>query len=98
VSGGTLSIAVADDGPGFEPAMLERAFDPFTRGAGATYDGSGLGLAIVSVIAAAHRGRVAVANTPGGGAVVTLEVACGAVDAALGAVAAESLVAASAHG
>jgi len=96
VSAGTLSIAVADDGPGFEPGMLERAFDPFTRGAGATYDGSGLGLGIVSVIAAAHRGRVAVANTPDGGAVVTLEVACGAVDAASGEAAAEPPVAVSA--
>jgi len=50
----------------------------------------------VSVIAAAHRGRVAIANTPDGGAVVTLEVACGAVDAASGEAAAEPPVAVSA--
>ena len=48
--------------------MFERFYraDPSrSRGAGG---GSGLGLAIVAAIVEAHRGRVGVARTPGGGA------------------------------
>jgi two-component system, OmpR family, sensor kinase len=64
---GRVELHVLDEGPGFPPAFLERAFEPFARGdpsrSGA---GSGLGLAIVDVIARAHGGSAHVANVDGG--------------------------------
>ena len=64
-----LEIEIADSGPGVPPPLVERLFEPFftTKGGG-----TGLGLAIVERIAAAHGGRVAVANCPEGGAAFTL--------------------------
>ncbi|HET6584503.1 MAG TPA: HAMP domain-containing sensor histidine kinase [Nannocystaceae bacterium] len=62
-------IAVSDDGPGFDPAILPHAFDPLVTGRLA---GVGLGLALVRSIADRHGGRVVAENRPGGGAVVRL--------------------------
>ncbi len=67
-----LSIEVADSGEGFDPAFLDRAFDPFSRADAArsrSDGGSGLGLAIVRAVAEAHGGSVAARNLPGGAAV-----------------------------
>ncbi len=83
--GGTVSIAlssregfavleVGDNGFGFPPEMLPRAFEPFVgagRGGGSR-EGFGLGLALVRLIARAHGGDAAVANRTGGGAVATV--------------------------
>jgi two-component system OmpR family sensor kinase len=65
---GTVSIEVADDGPGVPFDELPRIFDRFYRGASPVRrPGSGLGLAIVSGIAAAHGGMVrAAAGRPHG--------------------------------
>jgi signal transduction histidine kinase len=62
-AGGAVELHVADEGPGFAPAFLPRAFDRFSRAdeARAT-GGTGLGLAIVELIARAHGGSAAVAN------------------------------------
>ncbi|WP_254654503.1 sensor histidine kinase [Clavibacter tessellarius] len=64
-------IEVRDHGDGVPPQIREKIFQRFwradtsrTRETG----GSGLGLAIVSAIVAAHRGRVDVVETEGGGA------------------------------
>jgi len=76
-SGTTLSIRIADQGPGFPVEFLPRAFERFARAdaaRGRDTGGTGLGLAIVASIAAAHGGRAAAANSPGGGAVVTVEI------------------------
>ena len=55
-----------------------RVFRRFDRGAGKrSVGGSGLGLAIVDAIAKAHGGRCTVAETPGGGATLTLEIPIG---------------------
>ncbi len=64
--GGAVSVAVADNGHGIEPALLPRVFDPFftTKLAG---QGTGLGLSIVRHIVARHGGRVAVESEPGQG-------------------------------
>ncbi|AND15901.1 sensor histidine kinase [Rathayibacter tritici] len=69
-------LEVIDHGEGIPPQIREKIFQRFwradtsrTRETG----GSGLGLAIVSSIVAAHKGRVDVVETPGGGA--TLRVA-----------------------
>ena len=60
-----VCLRVVDTGPGIDPAMLERLFEPFftTR-----QEGTGLGLAIVRGVAQAHGGEVAVHSTPGHGA------------------------------
>jgi two-component system OmpR family sensor kinase len=81
-AGSDLIVQVKDEGPGFPTEFLPHAFERFRRpdSARAPSDGgAGLGLAIVSAIAHAHRGRARASNSPGGGAVVTLEFP-GAVD------------------
>ena len=58
-------ISVVDNGPGFEPAGLSKAFQPFwtTKAAG-----TGLGLAIVQKVIVSHNGHITAANHHGGGA------------------------------
>jgi nitrogen fixation/metabolism regulation signal transduction histidine kinase len=63
-------LTVADEGPGIDPALRERIFDPyFTTKAGT---GTGLGLAIVKKIVLQHGGEIQVGVRPGGGARFTL--------------------------
>jgi two-component system, NtrC family, sensor histidine kinase PilS len=75
--GGMLEIAVADNGPGIEPAALERIFDPFFT---TKPNGTGLGLAPVHRIVTAHGGSVEVQSASGMGArfCVRLPAAAGA--------------------
>lgn len=69
---------VRDHGPGIPPALRHRVFRRFDRGVGKrSVGGSGLGLAIVDAIAKAHGGHCTVAETPGGGATLTLEIPIG---------------------
>jgi two-component system, OmpR family, sensor kinase len=73
---GVVLVEVRDTGPGFPPAFLSRAFEPFARpdASRARGDGAGLGLAIVRAVAEAHGGSVAAANRSEGGASVTLRL------------------------
>ena len=79
VAGGHLVIEVADDGPGFSPAALERGCERLftddssrsSRDGGRHY---GLGLHVASEAASAHGGSVSLANNPSGGAVATIAV------------------------
>lgn len=74
---GGAAIEVADDGPGFGPAFVAHAFEPFSRAdaaRGRGHGGAGLGLAIVLAVAEAHGGSVRAANRPEGGASVVLEL------------------------
>ncbi len=67
--GETVELHVTDDGPGFPPGFVDRAFDRFSRADEARgHGGTGLGLAIVELIARAHGGTASVATRPGGGA------------------------------
>ena len=69
--GGALTLAVEDSGPGFEPSVLQTAFEPFRRGENG-HPGAGLGLAIVRVIVEAHGGTVRAENLVPRGARITL--------------------------
>lgn len=68
--GEAVRLDVLDDGPGFPPGAVERAFERFWRGDPARSGaGTGLGLAIVRELAVAHGGTVHAANRePAGGA------------------------------
>ncbi|GGU75328.1 two-component sensor histidine kinase [Streptomyces filipinensis] len=69
-----LLVSVTDEGPGFPPEFLPRAFDRFARAeASRTGDGSGLGLAFVQAVATAHGGTVHADNV-GRGAAVALRL------------------------
>lgn len=67
---GRVLVTVEDTGPGFDPATLDRVFDPFftTRA-----EGMGMGLAICRSIVESHGGRIQAANRPEGGARITTE-------------------------
>ncbi len=64
-----------DRGPGFAKELIDQALQPFVGTPG--HDGLGLGLALVERIVRAHHGKVTLANTAEGGAVVSVEVARG---------------------
>jgi len=66
-----VRIAVVDHGPGIQPELRDRIFDPYVTTKTA---GTGLGLPMVRQIVAAHGGGVTLIDTPGGGAtfVITL--------------------------
>jgi two-component system sensor histidine kinase KdpD len=65
----TVTVEVADRGPGLPPGNEQRIFEKFYRvlrtGVGS---GAGLGLTICRGIIAAHGGRIWAENRPGGGA------------------------------
>ena len=66
-------IHVQDNGPGVPSEMRLAVFEPFRQSDGAAGRlHGGLGLAIVREFAALHRGSVAVADAPGGGALFTV--------------------------
>jgi PAS domain S-box-containing protein len=64
---------VADDGPGIEPAVLERIFEPFFTTKRLT-GGTGLGLSVSLGIAEAHGGSLTASSDPGHGATFTLRL------------------------
>jgi len=75
-SGATdVSVTVLDDGPGFDPAFLTRALEPFARADDSrdrSLGGAGLGLAIAKGVVEAHGGDIEIEAGPGGQVAVTL--------------------------
>jgi len=61
----TAELCVEDTGPGIDPDMLPRLFQPFATN---KETGLGLGLVITRRIVEAHGGRVSVERAPSGGA------------------------------
>ncbi len=71
----TVVIDVSDNGPGVDPEIADRLFEPFATTAGAR-GGTGLGLSIVRALAQAHGGDVTlVASVSGGQFCVVLPAA-----------------------
>src|SRR5207249_7970461 len=65
----TVTIEVADRGPGVAPGEEQKIFEQFYRAARKKADGGvGLGLTISSAILRAHGGRIWVEERSGGGA------------------------------
>jgi signal transduction histidine kinase len=60
-----LELAIRDSGPGVDPALRRRVFEPFYT---TKARGTGLGLAIVERIVQAHGGRISLAETDAKGA------------------------------
>jgi signal transduction histidine kinase len=68
-----VMLIVEDNGPGIPVDLKDKVFAPYfttKHGKG----GTGLGLAIVHRIVSDHGGRIAVADTPGGGARFAIEL------------------------
>jgi two-component system sensor histidine kinase FlrB len=64
ISDEKVDLVISDNGPGIEPELLEKIFEPFyTKRA----RGTGLGLAVVRAIAEAHSGKAWVKSIPGYG-------------------------------
>jgi heavy metal sensor kinase len=72
---GSVALRVSDEGVGFPPSFLPRAFERFSRADDArTRGGAGLGLALVDAVARAHGGAANARNRADGGAEVTLTI------------------------
>jgi signal transduction histidine kinase len=67
--GAGLAITIADHGPGIPAELRQRVFEPYFT---TKDDGTGLGLALVRLTLEAHRGTIAVSETPGGGATFSI--------------------------
>ena len=63
---GEVRLVVRDDGPGLDPVLGDRAFDPGTSASGAQHDGAGLGLPLARRLARSCGGDVVAEPGPGG--------------------------------
>jgi nitrogen fixation/metabolism regulation signal transduction histidine kinase len=64
-----VRLSIQDNGPGFPEALMTRVFEPYVT---TKAKGTGLGLAIVKKIVEELNGTIAIANSPSGGALVTI--------------------------
>jgi two-component system sensor histidine kinase VicK len=71
---GRVRIDVRDTGPGIPASLRARIFDRFYRPTHTSPEGFGLGLAIVRATVRAQNGTVELADSPGGGTQVTIEL------------------------
>lgn len=75
---GNVEIIVADNGPGIDPEIQKRLFEPFVT---TKASGMGLGLSISRSIAEAHHGQLTVTGRAGGGAAFHIRLPIAARDA-----------------
>jgi nitrogen fixation/metabolism regulation signal transduction histidine kinase len=68
---GRVRLVVRDNGPGFPPQILNRAFEPYVT---TKSRGTGLGLAVVKKIADEHSARIDLKNRESEGQVVGAQV------------------------
>jgi signal transduction histidine kinase len=74
---GSVLITIDDDGPGIPSDEHERVFAPFYRlepSRNRDSGGTGLGLAVARTVAREHGGDITLANIPGGGLRVRMEL------------------------
>jgi PAS domain S-box-containing protein len=69
--GGRIRTTVSDNGPGIDPSILKRLFEPFHTN---KEKGMGIGLSISRSIIEAHGGSLWGENTPAGGAAFGFEI------------------------
>ena len=74
--GGTLTVS--DNGTGFPPQILARAFEPYVT---SKSKGTGLGLAIVKKIIDDHKGDIRISNRESGGAEISIRLPLAGGDA-----------------
>lgn len=65
----TITVTVADNGPGFAPSCKEKLFEPFYTG---RPEGCGIGLFICREILSSHGGAITAENAEAGGALFTI--------------------------
>ena len=68
---GGVTITVQDNGPGFDPASIDRIFEPYVS---SKEKGTGLGLAICRRIIEEHGGTIRASNPQQGGAAVIISL------------------------
>lgn len=73
----SVLISVSDQGFGLAVEDLGRIFEKFYQVSGKNQHGIGLGLAVAKGIVKAHGGKIAAANRPGSGAIVTIALPIG---------------------
>jgi PAS domain S-box-containing protein len=71
LEGAVARLSVRDNGPGFLPHILARAFEPYVT---TKPRGTGLGLAIVKKIVEEHNGRIDIRNQEPSGAEIIIEL------------------------
>jgi PAS domain S-box-containing protein len=70
-------VEVIDRGPGIEPAVAKRIFEPFQRaGSAESIPGLGLGLYVVKMIVEGHGGTIGVDSHPGHGSRFIVDLPC----------------------
>ncbi|TCP15255.1 nitrogen fixation/metabolism regulation signal transduction histidine kinase [Crenobacter luteus] len=69
LEGRNAVVSIEDNGPGFNPDILPRAFEPYVT---SKAKGTGLGLAVVKKIVEEHKGQVTLANVEPHGARILL--------------------------
>ena len=72
-----LQISVTDTGPGIEPALQDKVFEPFVQGdqtLSRSYGGTGLGLSICRQLAKMMNGTLTLKSTIGQGSTFTLAI------------------------